>query len=102
MDVGAYSGIVVKRDPGAPIVWTSFFLLVTGLLITFYLPRRRVWARLGPHAELRIVARSDRYVDVRREFGGLLADLAARRHGPESAAGPPGGAAAVAGTAEPG
>ncbi len=90
VDVGAYSGIVVKRDPGAPIVWTSFLLLVTGLVITFYLPRRRVWARLDQEGELRLVARSDRYVDIRREFGGLLTDLVARRHGPGTPAIGPG------------
>ncbi len=78
-DVGAYSGVVVRRDPGAPIVWLSFLLLIIGLSITFYLPRRRVWARLGPDGDLRLVARADRYVDLRREFGALLADLVARR-----------------------
>ncbi len=78
--VTAYSGIVVKRDPGAPIVWIAFLLLITGLSLTFYFPRRRVWALLAPSGELRLVARADRYVDLRREFGRLLEDLVARRH----------------------
>ena len=77
--VTAYSGVVVKRDPGAPIVWVSFLLLILGLSLTFYLPRRRAWARLDPSGELRLVARVDRYVDLRREFGRLLDDLVARR-----------------------
>jgi len=77
--VTAYSGVVVKRDPGAPIVWVSFLLLILGLSLTFYLPRRRAWARLDPSGELRLVARADRYVDLRREFGRLLDDLVARR-----------------------
>jgi hypothetical protein len=34
---------------------------------------------LAPSGELRIVARSDRYVDLEREFGRLLDDLVARR-----------------------
>ena len=60
-------------------MWTAFILLIIGLSITFYLPRRRIWARLDPAGELRLVARSDRYVDVAREFGRLLDDLVARR-----------------------
>jgi cytochrome c biogenesis protein len=78
-EVTAYSGVIVKRDPGANIVWLSFGLLILGLALTFYFPRRRVWARLGPDGELRLVARADRYVDLRREFGRLLEDLVARR-----------------------
>jgi len=77
--VSAFSGVIVKRDPGASIVWGSFLLLIVGLSLTFYFPRRRTWARLAPSGELRLVARADRYVDLRREFGRLLEDLVARR-----------------------
>jgi cytochrome c biogenesis protein ResB len=79
-NVTAYSGVIVKRDPGASIVWVSFLFLIVGLALTFYFPRRRVWARLAGDGELRLVARADRYVDLRREFGRLLEDLVARRH----------------------
>ena len=78
-NVTAYSGVIVKRDPGASIVWVSFLFLIVGLALTFYFPRRRVWARLARDGELRLVARADRYVDLRREFGRLLEDLVARR-----------------------
>ena len=77
--ISAYSGIIARRDPGAPIVWISFLLLILGLAITFYFPRRRVWARIAPGGEVRLAAHADRYVDLRREFGSLLADLVARR-----------------------
>ena len=40
--------LVAKQDPGQGIVWFAFLSLITGLLITFYLPRRRIWARLDP------------------------------------------------------
>ena len=53
--------------------------LITGITITFYLPRRRVWAWLAPDGRLRLVWRSDRYVNVEREFGRLLDDLVAAR-----------------------
>ncbi len=73
--VSAYSLLIAKRDPGAGVVWFAFGTLLLGLLITFYLPRRRVWARLSPSGALAIVGRSDRYVDFEREFGRLLEDL---------------------------
>ena len=76
---GEYTLLIAKKDPGQGIVWTAFGLLITGLVITFYLPRRRIWARLSPSGDLAIVNRSDRYVDVEREFGRLLDDLVAAR-----------------------
>jgi len=74
-----YTLLIAKKDPGQGIVWAAFLSLITGIAITFYLPRRRIWARLGKDGGLAIVARSDRYVDVEREFGRLLDDLVARR-----------------------
>src|SRR5262249_54698648 len=74
-----YTLIIAKKDPGQGIVRTAFLALITGIAIPFYLPRRRIWARLAPDGGLAIVARSDRYVDVEREFGRLLDDLVARR-----------------------
>ena len=82
LDVQNATILVAKEDPGQPIVWFAFLSLITGLLITFYLPRRRIWARLEPNGELRIVGRSERYVDFRREFGRLLDDLVAARQPP--------------------
>ena len=74
-----YTLIIAKKDPGQGIVWAAFVFLITGIAISFYLPRRRIWARLTPAGTLALVARSDRYVDVEREFGRLLDDLVARR-----------------------
>jgi cytochrome c biogenesis protein len=74
-----YTLLIAKKDPGQGIVWSAFLALIVGLGITFYLPRRRIWARLAPGGEVALVARSDRYVDVEREFGRLLDDLVARR-----------------------
>ena len=80
--VGAYTLLIAKKDPGQGLVWLAFASLIAGITITFYLPRRRVWTRLTRDGRLGIVWRSDRYVDVEREFGRLLDDLvAARRPG---------------------
>jgi len=77
-----YTLLIAKRDPGQGIIWLAFLLLISGITITFYLPRRRVWGRIAPDGALALVLRSDRYVDVEREFGRVLDDLvAARRPG---------------------
>ncbi len=78
-EFGEYTLLIAKADPGQGLVWLAFGLLIVGLAITFYLPRRRVWARLAPDGRTGLVWRSDRYVDVEREFGRLLDDLVARR-----------------------
>jgi cytochrome c biogenesis protein len=77
---GEYTLLIAKKDPGQGIVWTAFASLIAGIAITFYLPRRRIWTRLSPAGDLAIVARSDRYVDVEREFGRLLDELVAGRN----------------------
>jgi cytochrome c biogenesis protein len=78
-DFGEYTLLIAKRDPGQGIVWVAFLSLIAGISITFYRPRRRLWARLAPDGRLGLVYRADRYVDVEREFGALLDDLVAVR-----------------------
>ena len=80
--------LIEKRDPGQGLVWIAFGCLLAGLLITFWMPRRRVWARLGADGRLALAFRADRYVDVGREFGRVLDDLVARRRAtPDASAG---------------
>ena len=79
---GEYTLLIAKHDPGQGLIWVAFVSLIAGITISFYLPRRRVWGRLGADGRLGLVWRSDRYVDVEHEFGRLLDDLvAARRPG---------------------
>jgi len=42
-----YTGIQVNKDPGVPLVWTGFFMIVVGLFITFFTSHRRVWVRVS-------------------------------------------------------
>ena len=98
--VGAYSLLIAKQDPGQGIVWLAFASLLSGLIITFYLPRRRVWARIAADGELRLVGRADRYVDFEREFGRLLDDVVAVARSGSSLANA-GGTASSPGVASP-
>jgi cytochrome c biogenesis protein len=76
-----YTLLIAKRDPGQGIVWSAFAALLLGLAITFYLPRRRIWARLGRDGRLDLVGRADRQVDFDRELGSLVDALVAARAG---------------------
>jgi cytochrome c biogenesis protein len=82
-----YTLLIAKRDPGAAIVWAAFVALLAGLAITFYLPRRRVWARLGRDGRVDLVGRSDRQVDFDREFGSLVDAIVAARAAPAAGRG---------------
>jgi len=42
-----FSGINVKRDRSNYLVWAGAGLIVVGLMITFWVPRRRLWARIS-------------------------------------------------------
>lgn len=42
-----FAGIEVRKDPGVNFIWAGVGLLLAGLLVTFYIPRLRLWARVG-------------------------------------------------------
>ncbi len=77
--VSQYTLLIAKKDPGADLAWAAFGFLIVGLLITFWMPRRRIWGRLGPDGRLALTVKADRYVDVGSEFGRFLDDLVATR-----------------------
>jgi len=74
---GSYTGMVIKRDPGQGLIWLAYLSLITGLVLTFYFPRRRVWARLES-GRLEVALTAERYVNAEREFEELLEELSAR------------------------
>ena len=69
--------MVIKNDPGQDFIWVAFLSLISGLLLTFYFPRRRVWARFDED-RVQLAMLAERYVDAPREFGNLLDDLSIR------------------------
>lgn len=44
----AFTGVLVKRDPGSWFIWVATTLLIGGLMVTFYVPRRRLWVKITP------------------------------------------------------
>ncbi len=77
VDASQFSGMVIKKDPGQDLIWVAFLCLISGLILTFYFPRRRVWARFD-EGQVRVAMLADRYVPAEREFGQLLDGLATR------------------------
>jgi cytochrome c biogenesis protein len=41
-----FAGIAVKKDHGATFIWVATAMLLLGLALTFYVPRRRLWMKL--------------------------------------------------------
>ncbi len=41
-----YTGLQVSKDPGVPIVWTGFLMLIIGLMVTFFTSHKRIWVRI--------------------------------------------------------
>jgi cytochrome c biogenesis protein ResB len=78
--IGAWSGMVVRSDPGQPLIWLAFGLLIVGLVLTFYFPRRRAWALVADD-RIALAFLADRYVDQEREFGQLREEVARRSTG---------------------
>jgi cytochrome c biogenesis protein len=75
--LSAFSGMVVKQDPGQQLIWVAYLCLISGLVLTFYFPRRRVWVRLA-EGRMQVAMLADRYVDAGKEFGSLLGQLSER------------------------
>jgi cytochrome c biogenesis protein ResB len=69
--------MVIKNDPGAPVIWIAFGFLIVGLCLTFYLPRRRAWVRIDDDG-VRVAFLADRYVDTERELRGVVEELRLR------------------------
>lgn len=42
-----FAGISVRKDPGTNFIWAAAGLLLLGLAIIFYVPRRRLWVRMA-------------------------------------------------------
>ncbi|MBE6475982.1 MAG: cytochrome c biogenesis protein ResB [Actinomyces ruminicola] len=75
-----FTGLIVRRDPGAPIVWVGFGLLAIGTCMTMFFRHRRIWVRVteSDGGALVQLASPDR-----RDFGfsAFFTDMAVRLSG---------------------
>ncbi|MBI4425671.1 MAG: cytochrome c biogenesis protein ResB [Elusimicrobia bacterium] len=81
VDPVLFSGIQVAYDPGYPVVLGGGIAWLLGMLLLFYLHRRRLWIVIGPASEggasVRVGAWSSRGPrDFQREFDALVRRLA--------------------------
>lgn len=93
----AWTGMVVRNDPGIGLIWIAFLFLISGLVLTFYFPRRQVWARVAD-GRIALALAGDRHSDLGRELERLRSALLAAGATPlpEPPDGPPGTPATAA------
>jgi len=48
------TGLQVSKDPGTWIVWVGSTILIFGLIVTFFIPHRRIWARIEKKGENKV------------------------------------------------
>jgi cytochrome c biogenesis protein len=70
-----YTGLRMSSDPGVIVIWIASALMLLGMCSSFYLPRRRLWARIQPHG-VDMAAFADRAVPIGQELDSLARSLA--------------------------
>ncbi len=68
------SGVDVRRDPGDTFIWVAVGMADLGLTVTFWVPRRRLWARVTP-SRVYFAGVAEKTVRLEREFGDLARAL---------------------------
>jgi cytochrome c biogenesis protein ResB len=76
-----FSGIQAKRDRSDYLVWVGAALIVAGVMITFWVPRRRLWAKISSSGTA-LAGQAPGHAD----YAGELRELAARAGAQESPA----------------
>jgi hypothetical protein len=71
-----FAGIDAKRDRSDTLVWVGAALIVVGLMITFWVPRRRLWARIT-EAQLSLAGQAPGHAHYSRELRDIAAEAGA-------------------------
>lgn len=77
-----FTGLTVRHDPGAWIVWGAIIGGILGLIIVLLVPRRRVWARVTQERTY-LAGLAGHGVNLQREMGAFARDLGASDAPPE-------------------
>jgi len=75
----------VKKDRGDILIWVATGLLLAGLLVTFWVPRRRLWAKITP-ARTQVAGHAGHLVNFEKEMAEMARDeggAANEQHGQE-------------------
>jgi cytochrome c biogenesis protein len=51
-----YTGLQVNKDPGLPFIYTGFFVIVIGLIMTFFTSHRRIWIKIDDSADITTIS----------------------------------------------
>jgi cytochrome c biogenesis protein ResB len=65
-----FSGIQVKRDRSDYLVWAGAGLIVLGVMVTFWVPRRRLWAKINSSGTA-LAGQAPGHADYARELREL-------------------------------
>ena len=71
------AGINIKRDPGDTFIFLAVILALIGLAMTFYVPRRRLWARVR-NGRAEIAGIAERTTRFGRELRLMGAELGSK------------------------
>lgn len=72
---GYYTGLQVTKDPGVWLVWLGCILMMAGLYVSFFVARKRLWARIaftGDRTVVTLAGHAPRMRLFEDEFARLL------------------------------
>jgi len=70
-----YSGFEIVKDPGIPLVWAGFVMLLIGLFFSFYFHHRQLWVYVDEDKMVLGGVTSKDWSGFMREYGGIVKSL---------------------------
>lgn len=74
-----YTVLQVNRDPGVPLVYAGFSMIMIGLIITFFTSHRRIWVRVMENKDnisISVAGKANKNpVGIERELDQLISKL---------------------------